>query len=208
MSLKTRKAYEKARIAVDPVIFTIDDNKLKILIKQREKEPHKGRYELPGGLLRSKETADDTLKRKLREQLGMADTYFIQFSTFTNPNRDLRERTISIGFITLVNSNKIKDLTLWKDYSSLPPLAFDHKEIIEKARAYLKENIDHHLVQHFLSHIFPLNQLQNIYELIEEKTYDNRNFRKKMIAAGIVEETDGIEQNVSHRPAKLFKFKK
>jgi 8-oxo-dGTP diphosphatase len=201
-----QKKYEYSRIAVDAVIFTIQDNTLKILLHEREKEPFKGKKELPGGLLRPQETADETLKRKLKELLGTQEIFFQQFDTFTEPDRDPRERTISIGFIALVNSKKIENINNWFVCTDLEELAFDHKKIMMKSIKYLKENVNSLIVKQFMPELFPLNQLQEVYEIIEEKKYDNRNFRKKMITSNIVKETAKAEKEVSHRPAKLFKF--
>ena len=202
-----KKTYEKARIAVDAVIFTIHDKKLKVLLHKREKEPYKNKQELPGGLLRENETAEETLSRKLEEIIEHKNIFFQQFFTFTHPSRDPRERTISICFIALINEEKITNINNWYDYLNLPELAFDHKGIIKRARAYLKENVSSLIAKQFMPKEFPLNKLQDAYEIIEGKKYDNRNFRKKMISSGIVIETNKMETNVSHRPAKLFKFK-
>jgi 8-oxo-dGTP diphosphatase len=205
------ETHEKARIAVDAVIFTIHDRRLKVLLTRREKEPFKGRLELFGGLLHENETAEDTLRRKLSETLGKEDSkglFFQQFFTFTSPSRDPRERTISIGYITLINSQRLKSMDGWHDCKSLPELAFDHNEMVEKARAFLKENMGSQIVKQFMPESFPLNSLQEAYEIIEGNKYDNRNFRKKMLYSEAVEDTKKLEKNVSHRPAKLFRFKK
>lgn len=200
------KRYEKSWVAVDAVIFTIHDKKLKVFLKTREKGPFKGKKELIGGLLIGKETAEETLRRKLKETTGQQNVYFQQFNTFTSPKRDPRERAVSIGFVALINKDKLKDMNEWHDASKLPDLAFDHKEIINKGKESLKNNISPAIVKQFLPKEFPLNQLQDVYELIEEKRYDNRNFRKRMISSGIVKETQKSEKSVSHRPAKLFRF--
>ncbi len=201
-----KKEHSLSKVAVDPVILTLHEGRLKILLHTREKEPFKGMKELPGGLLLSSETAEETLKRKLKQLVGRDDLFLKQFHTFTQPDRDPRERTVSIGFVSLISHEKVKNLLHWYDCDTVKDLAFDHKKMIKTARAYLKENMDPSLVKHFMPKLFPLNALQEVYELLEEKEYDNRNFRKKMISSGIVEETNQLEQNVSHRPAKLFKF--
>lgn len=202
------ETYEKARIAVDAVIFTIHDSRLKVLLRKREKEPYKGMLELYGGLVREDETSEDTLKRKLKDTLGHQDIFFQQFFTFTSPERDPRDRTVSIGYITLINSDKLTRLEGWYDASKLQRLAFDHLEIIEKAKEYLNSNLGPKMVQQFMPPVFPLNKLQEAYEIIESKKYDNRNFRKKMLYSEILKDTKKLERDVSHRPAKLFRFGK
>jgi len=104
-----------------------------------------------------------------------------------------------------VRKEKLSSLHNWYKVDS-SNLAFDHKVIIKKAKEFLKNNVNSEIVKQFMSKEFPLNKLQEIYEIIEEKKYDNRNFRKKMISSGIVKETKKMEKNVSHRPARLFRF--
>ncbi|OVE74469.1 hypothetical protein BVX95_02375 [archaeon D22] len=198
--------YENFKVAFDIVIFTIHDNKLKLLLHVREKDPFLKKLELPGGLLLKDETADDSLKRKLKELIGQNTFFFKQFHTFTDPERDPRQRVISIGYISLVNILDVDDTTQWYDLNNINNLAFDHNKIALFARDYLKKNANSDIVRQFLPEMFPLNKLQEIYEILEQKKYDNRNFRKKILNSNIVEETELLEQNVSHRPAKLFKF--
>ncbi len=203
----SKKEYENAKIAIDIVIFTIHERQLKVLLHKREKDPFVGLNELPGGLLLPNETSEESLKRKLKELLGYDSLFFRQFYTFTDPKRDPRERTISIGFVSLINEQKIKELVKWHDCDVINALAFDHKKIVENARYFLKESTDPSIVRQFMPKYFPLNKLQEVYEILEQKKYDNRNFRKRMISSGIVEESSQLQQDVSHRPAKLFKFK-
>ena len=196
--------YEKSRMAVDAVIFTIHEGKLKILLHEREKDPFKGKKELPGGLLQINETAEQTLTRKIKEIVGAQEIFFQQFYTFTDPKRDPRDRTVSIGFIALINSSRINDLSKWFDCNNIKDLAFDHKLIVDKAKEYLKSEINSIIVKQFMSEQFPLNKLQEAYEIIENVEYDNRNFRRQMITSGIVKETKKLEKSVSHRPAKFY----
>mgnify|MGYP002761813774 FL=1 len=198
--------YEEAKIAVDPVIFSIKDGELKVLLHQREKDPFDKRYELPGGLLRPEEKPEKRLNQKLKNMVGKQEIYFTQFNVFTDPDRDPRDRTISIGYIALVNKEEIENEENWFDARDLPEMAFDHREIISEAQKYLKENLNTVIVKQFMPKLFPLNDLQEAYEVIEQKSYDNRNFRRKMTEKNLVDKTDKKERNVSHRPAALYKF--
>lgn len=198
--------YERSLVAVDPVIFTISDSTLKVLLTRREKDPFKGFYELPGGLLQAKETSDETLARKLKEVLGIKGLFMTQFHTFTDPKRDPRSRTVSIGYIALIGKHQVPISEGWFALSALPALAFDHKEIIVRAHEYLKKNLDSQIVAHFLPSRFPLNSLQLIHEVVTGQRFDNRNFRRKMVVSGVVVQTKERQEGVSHRPANLFKF--
>lgn len=199
--------YEQAQIAVDPVVFTIRNGKLKVLLHQREKEPFSQKYELPGGLIRKEEPPENRLNKKLIEMMGKEDIFFDQFHTFAKPERDPRERVVSIGYIALVNKQKIENKEKWFDARNLPEMAFDHREIISEAEKYLKGNLDEVIVKQFMPELFPLNDLQKAYEVINQESYDNRNFRRKMINQEIVKETEKKQENVPHRPAKLYKFR-
>lgn len=199
--------YEEAKIAVDPVIFSIKDGELKVLLHQREKDPFDERYELPGGLLRPEEKPEKRLNQKLKNMVGKQEIYFDQFNVFTDPDRDSRDRTISIGYIALVNKEEIENEENWFNARDLPEMAFDHGKIISDAEKYLRENLNTVVVNQFMPELFPLNDLQKAYEVIEQKNYDNRNFRRKMTKQNIVEKTDKKQENVSHRPATLYRFK-
>lgn len=199
-------SYERGRIAIDVVILTIKDQKLFVYLNTREKEPFKSLAELPGGLLLTHEAAEQTLARKLKDVIGVEDIFFQQFYTFTEPNRDPRGRTISIGFIALVPEDKVKNANNFYTLTNFPKLAFDHQKIIEEAITYLKQNTDNQIVKHFMPAYFPLNDLQRVYEIIRQRKLDNRNFRKSILDSGIIEDTGKIQQNVAHRPASLFRY--
>ena len=203
--------YDNTKISINAVIFSINNNELKIFLEKREKDPFLGLLELPGGLIKNNETAEDTLRRKISDILGINNSFYQQFFTFIKTDRDPRERIISIGFLTLVNSNSLANNSHSNNWFNINDLdkhnaAFDHKDIIIKAKQYLKNNINHSLIKNFMPDKFPLNDLQKVYEIIEEKKYDNRNFRKKMIISGIVSDCKEKEKSVSHRPATLYKF--
>jgi 8-oxo-dGTP diphosphatase len=200
--------YEKCQIGIDPVILTIRQGKLHVYLQHREIEPHQNMYELPGILLLKNEEADDAIKRKLSEFFTQ-HIFFQQFYTFTNPNRDPRTRIISIGYIAIVPAQYLKETTQtkWTNIHNITNLAFDHNLIITKAMEYLKLHMNQLIASQFLPPKFALNDLQQIYEAIEETKYDNRNFRRKMLNANIVTETTEYETNVAHRPAKLYTFK-
>jgi len=203
----SKNEYEISNIAIDAVIFSIKNDELQVFLKKREKEPFKNKFELLGGLLRHGETAEETLKRKALEHLNQNQIIFTQFYTFTKIDRDPRSRVVSIGYLAVINEDKITQPESWFKVNNLSEIAFDHKEIILKAHEYLKENLNNKLIQSLLPKKFPLNRLQKIYEIIEDKKYDNRNFRRSMIDREIVIETKEILQGCSHRPPKLYILK-
>ncbi len=204
----TSVAYETAQVAVNAVVFTVKKDRLSVYSTPREKSPFKSLPELPGGLLIKNETAEETLRRKLKGIFGIENIYFRQFMTFTSPKRDPRTRTISIGYIALVPENKVLNITGFTDLKKLSKLAFDHKQIVDNAHKYLADNLSSRFISEFMPENFPLNDLQKVYETITGEAQDNRNFRKKMIEGGFVKKVNKIQKNVAHRPATLYKFSK
>lgn len=196
--------YETARVAFDAVAFSIIDGRFWVRLDVRDKAPQRGMLELPGGLLRTGESVEETLARKMRGVLATEKVVFQQFHTFTNPRRDPRARTVSIGYVALVKPPA--DRVGWYEIKGVPSLAFDHLDIVRSAHEYLKTHLDVQTVRHALPARFPLNHLQETYEAIEGKKYDNRNFRKRMVQSGDVVELSAVEKDVSHRPARLYRI--
>ncbi len=198
--------YEVGRIAVDAVVLTVKDDSFWVYLNTREKDPYQGLAELPGGLLFPDETAETTLLRKVTDAIGLTNVAIQQFHTFTEPNRDPRIRTISIAYLALLPAEQVKQWDCFQDLHELPKLAFDHQDIITQAREYIKQNATDLLAKQLLPEYFPLNQAQVVYQLMQGEVMDNRNFRKKILASGVVEKASLKQKNVTHRPATLFKF--
>lgn len=198
--------YSKRFVTIDAVIFSIMNNKLKVFLQLREKEPFKGSYELLGGFVKENETCEKTLERKLN-QISNINIEFSQFKVFSEPSRDPDNEVISIGYVSLINEELANKLGRFFDVTELPKTSFDHKKIILKAKEYLKKNIDPLITKNSLPEMFSLNSLQKIYEIATNEKLDNRNFRKKLISKGIVELTSIKQSSVGHRPAKLYKLK-
>jgi len=95
----------------------------------------------------------------------------------------------------------------WFSIHDLPALAFDHDEIFQKAFARLCSKIRYApLAFELLPKKFTLSQVQRLYELLLKTTFDKRNFRKRLLALGLLIESDEFEQNVAHRAARLYTF--
>src|SRR3989344_2309735 len=101
------KVFEKPSVTVDIVIFTIQENDLKVLLVKRGIEPFKGKWAIPGGFVRINESLEDGAKRELQEETGVKNIYLEQLYTFGSPKRDPRGRVITISYMALVNSENI-----------------------------------------------------------------------------------------------------
>ncbi|REK11970.1 MAG: NUDIX hydrolase [Planctomycetota bacterium] len=210
--------YEFARpaLAVDVVVFGLDEEDLQVMLIQRDLPPFDGQWALPGGFVRVEETLDDAARRELVEETGLRDIYLEQLYTFGAVERDPRERVVTVAYYALVNleGHDVRASTdarnaAWFPLSDLPELAFDHQEILEVAYERLRGKVRYQPIGfELLPDRFTLRQLQHLYEVILDRELDKRNFRKKVLAMEIVRETKDIEKDVAHRAARLYRFDK
>jgi 8-oxo-dGTP diphosphatase len=206
--------YPRAALTVDCVVFGFDEGDLKLLLIQRDLEPFAGRWALPGGFVHVDESLEDAARRELQEETGVSRVYLEQLYTFGRPDRDPRERVVTVAYYALVklSLHSVKAATdarnaAWFAVSDLPRLAFDHEEIIEAALERLKGKVRYEPIGfELLPPKFTLTQLQHLYETLLEAPLDKRNFRKKILAMDLLAETDEIEQDVAHRAARLYRF--
>ncbi len=208
--------YDRPAVTVDCVVFGLDDDDLKILLIQRGLDPFKGQWALPGGFAVVGEALEETARRELQEETGLEDVYLEQLYTFSDPDRDPREHVITVAHYGLVNlfdhtiaASTDASNAAWFCLDDMPQLAFDHEEILEIAHKRLRGKIRYQPIGfELLPERFPLRSLQAVYEKILDRKLDKRNFRKKILNMGILEELDEIETDVSHRAAKLYRFNK
>jgi 8-oxo-dGTP diphosphatase len=210
--------YEHARpaLTVDAVLFGFDDGALKVLLIQRDRPPFEGHWALPGGFVRLDETLDDAVRRELEEETGVSRVYLEQLYTFGALARDPRERVVSVAYSALVklSDHKVRAATdaraaRWFVAAKTPPLAFDHTEVLEVARTRLRGKVRYQPVGfELLPAKFTLTQIQHLYEAVAETRLDKRNFRRKLLAMGLLDELDERETGVRHRAARLYRFDK
>lgn len=188
--------YEHPAVTTDCVIFTYEDWKLKVLLVRRGGEPYKGEWALPGGFLRSDETAKEGAMRELQEETGLVASAIGEFGVFSEPKRDPRERVITIAFYALVKPSKVQggddaDEAAWFPIDDLPQLAFDHADIIHSALERLKRDIHFEPIGFdLLDEEFTIPDLQRLYEIILGVKFDRRNFQRKILSSGILEEAE------------------
>jgi 8-oxo-dGTP diphosphatase len=211
-------SYEFARpaLTVDVVVFALDADDLKVMLIERDLAPFAGKWALPGGFVRVDESLDAAARRELAEETGLTNIFLEQLYTFGDLRRDPRERVVTVAYYALVNlaghdvraSTDARDAA-WFPLDDLPKLAFDHDRILAAAHDRLRGKVRYQpLGFELLPERFTLRQLQRLYEIILDRELDKRNFRKKVLAMDIVQETDEIEQDVAHRAARLYRFDK
>lgn len=206
--------YPRPALAVDCVVFGLDDEDLKVLLIQRNLEPFAGTWALPGGFVRVDETLERSALRELAEEAGLTGVYLEQLYSFGALDRDPRERVVTVAYFALVN---IRDHTVrattdardaaWFAVSDTPTLAFDHDEILAVALERLKGKVRYQPIGfELLPEQFTLSQLQHLYETILERPLDKRNFRRKVLGMEFLAETTETQKAVAHRAARLYRF--
>lgn len=226
----------KINVSVDCVIFGFDneEKKLKVLLIEKKVNPYdqeniEKQIALPGDLIRLEEDIDTSAKRVLYSLTKLNEVFLRQFKTFGDPKRvqsskdqewlknfrqEPNERVITIGYVSLVrmedyipSPSYFADKVTWVDVREIPLLAFDHNHIVESGLDFLRHELNHELTSELLPRKFTLSQLQELHEIVLNQKFDKRNFRKRAINKGQLEETDEKQKGVSHKPAKLYTFK-
>jgi 8-oxo-dGTP diphosphatase len=206
--------HPRPALTVDCVVFGLDAESLKVLLIERRGEPFPGCWALPGGFVDEGEAPLDAARRELEEETSLADIYLEQLYTFGRPGRDPRGWVVSIAHLALVN---IRDRPLrpasdarqagWFAVSRLPPLAFDHREIIDVAYQRLVGKVRYQPIGfELLPRAFTLSELQDLYETILARKLDKRNFRRRVLKTGLLNPTQQTRKGQAHRPALLYRF--
>jgi 8-oxo-dGTP diphosphatase len=220
-------------VSVDCVIFGFDDLSLKVLLIDRnlgqsaDKLAAPTALKLPGSMVYDDEDVDTAAVRVLRDLTGLENIYLQQFQVFGSPDRiskvdDLDwlqsmtkmkiNRVVTIAYYSLIKLHKSMPCdgkVVWSDIMNLPELAFDHKEIVLRGLFNLRRELHNEpLVFELLPKKFTIRQLQTLYEIIEGKKLDNRNFRKSISKWGYLTAINEKEKNVAHKPAQYFRFDK
>jgi 8-oxo-dGTP diphosphatase len=201
-------------VTVDVVIFTLRDQDLKVLLVQRGRWPQEGRWAIPGGAVGPDEGLEAAAQRKLAEETGLADVYLEQLYTFGVPDRDPRDRVITVAYFAVVPATRIvpgaagnAGRVRWWSIYDLPPLAFDHGAILSYALTRLRYKLEYTAVGfELLPETFTLTELQSAYEIVLGEALDKRNFRRKIQGAGVIEPTGGYRSGEG-RPARLYRYR-
>lgn len=205
---------ERPLVTVDVVIFALRRDDLQVLLVRRRRWPYREMWAIPGGFVELDEALEAAALRKLEEETGLADVYLEQLYTFGAPRRDPRDRVITVAYFAVVPATRIVPRTAddaqhvrWCSVNDLPPLAFDHAEILTYALTRLRYKLEYTAVGfELLPEEFTLTELQTAYEIVLGEGLDKRNFRRKILSAGVIEPSSGYRSGEG-RPARLYRYR-
>ncbi|RAV29283.1 NUDIX hydrolase [Sinomicrobium soli] len=206
---------DKALVAVDCIIFGFDEDDLKLLLIKRGFEPEMGKWSLMGGFLKKNETLDEAANRVLQTLTGLDEVYMEQLYGFSKIDRDPVERTISVAYYALININDHNPKLLdqhsaqWFSIGDIPPLIFDHHEMLNKALRRLRRRTSTNPVGfELLPKKFTMRQLQKLYEVILDEELDKRNFQKKIKQLDVLVKLKEKDMTSSRKGSFLYEFDK
>lgn len=206
--------YKNIGIHVICSLFTVDKGEVKILLIKRKNEPYKNMWSLVGGALYNNETVEDGLKREIYEKTGLKNISLYLSNVESEINRSPIKRMVAINYIGIIDKKNsiLKDTEKtsnadWFNLDNVDKLAYDHNKILNISRENLKKLVVSSTV---LKSLFPsgftMPELQKTYESILNKEFDRRNFRKKILALGLIKETNKTEIFNGKKPAKIYEF--
>jgi 8-oxo-dGTP diphosphatase len=205
--------YFRIAVSVDCVIFGYENKELKVLLIKSDLKEFAGLYSLLGDLVRPDEDLESAPYRVLKERTGLDDVYLEQVHTFGDLGRHPSGRVITTAYYSLINirHHKLKlthNELNWHEINDIKKLAFDHKRILDRSLECLREQVmEHPIIFNLLPEKFSLRELQDLYQAILGVNLDRRNFRKKIANKDWLLDLDEMEDDVPHRPGKLYKAK-
>ena len=207
------------KVAVDAIVFGYSKAEgVSILLIKRKYPPFKNSWAIPGGFILEAESLEEAVKRELMEETGIKVNYLEQLYTFGAPKRDPRQRIISIAYFALVKSSSFQRLKAstdaeeagWFSINKLPALAFDHKQILQIAIERVRAKIRYQPIGfELLDKKFPFTDLEKLYSALLDRDIDRRNFTKKILSLGLLEDTSELAPAAgAGRPSKIYQFNK
>ena len=219
-----QSAYPKPSVTVDLVVFTVVEGVLKLLLIQRGEPPFKGHWALPGGfvgvgdgVVEQGESVEAAAHRELAEETGLerGSIYLEQLQVFGKPYRDPRARVITVAWTALVPADRVNEVKAgtdaaeanWFTVSALPPLAFDHDDIVRVAQRRLRETVSYGPAGfELVAEHFTIGELRDVHEALMGTPLDPGNFRRQFlrwVADGRLQKAPGKRKTAS-KPAQLY----
>jgi 8-oxo-dGTP diphosphatase len=206
---------DRILIATDCIIFGFDNKSIKLLVFKREVAPFKGEWSLIGSFVQKDESVDNAAKRVLTEITGLENVFMKQLKVYGTIDRDPGARCITVGQYALIRiedqdiESVEKHGAIWYNLEEMPELVLDHNQLVEDALKQLRLKASYQPIGfELLPEKFTIPSLQTLYESIYQKKFDNRNFRKKIIALDVLTKLEEKDKSNSKKGAFLYKFNK
>jgi 8-oxo-dGTP diphosphatase len=211
MELNSDKTDQRILIAVDCIILGFDGEQLKVLLGNEGPSSANNNWSAIGGFIQPQETSEDAAARLLYKVTNKINVHIEQLHTFSALDRDPAQRVVSIVYLALINiadyNEQVHLPNKWFSLTSLPPLILDHRDMILKAHARLKEKVvTQALGFELLPKKFTISQLKSLFEAIYGSPLDRRNFFKKMDSLGILKRLNEKETMSSRKGAFYYVF--
>lgn len=186
---------------------------VQVLLWQRALEPHVGRWSLPGGRLRMDEDVETSVRRQLAEKVDVRKLSHVeQLAVFSAPDRVPGPRVVATAFLGVVPTDVDPDVpedTAWHSVDDLPRTAFDHRDIILRARDRLRAKLSYTTIGSALAPAsFTISQLRDIYSAALGYRVSATNLQRVLSRRGVLEPTGEIAPpgRAGGRPAALYAF--
>jgi ADP-ribose pyrophosphatase YjhB (NUDIX family) len=202
-------------VAVDCIIFGFDGENLKVLLMKRGMMPEKNKWSLIGSFVTKSESLEQAATRVLKKFTGIEGLYMHQLRTFSEPDRDPLERTLSTAFTTLIDIHQYEKQIIrdyhaeWFLVDKKPQLIFDHDIMLKMAQQELRyQAASHPILFEMLPEKFTIPQLQNLYEGVYQTRFDNRNFSRKVLSTDLLTKLSEKDKSGSKKGAFYYKLNK
>ena len=188
------ESYPRPSLTVDVAVLRYRNGHLEILLIERARPPFEGRWALPGGFVDEDETPAEAAERELLEETAVSGMSLFEVGTYGAAGRDPRGWVVSVAFLALAQSDCEAQAgddarnAIWHRLNELPPLAFDHDEIIRGTREALarRAQIDTSPLM-LLPPTFRSSQARALYSRILEQKISPSAFKAWLRRRGAIE---------------------
>ena len=196
------------------VVLQVRDGRLQALLWQRAREPFAGAWALPGGRLAEAETLESSIRRHLAAKVDVRGlAHLEQLGSWSEPGRNPALRELATAFLGLVPAGIDPQLpadTAWHAVEDLPPLAFDHGEIVLAARERLRGKLSYTNVGFALAPpSFTLSELRDLYAAALGHDLSATNLKRVLLRRNVLAATGARREpgRAGGRPAELYRFR-
>ena len=195
------------------VVLQVRDGRLQTLLWQRAREPFSGAWALAGGELGMDETLDESIRRQLADKVDVRElAHLEQLGTWSAPGRHPDRRELATAFLGLVPADVDPALppdTAWHVVDDLPPLAFDHAELVLAARERLRGKLSYTNVGFALAPAsFTLSELRGLYAAALGHDVSATNLKRVLLRRNVLQATGARREpgRTGGRPAEVYRF--